>query len=68
MPECMRCGGHVTKTYHRVNCNNDGELWSCPECSKDGEVLISEDDESESRLYEENLEEIKNNTAKMPWD
>lgn len=60
MRECLRCENPVTERYHRVNSNNDGELWSCTACTPEGEVLINEDDESHSKRYEDNLDRIKN--------
>lgn len=59
MRECLRCGNFVTEDYHRVYCNNDGELWSCLKCTPDGETLTSPDEESRSRRYEENLDKIR---------
>lgn len=59
MKPCLRCGNPVTAHYHRVNSNNDGELWSCEECSTNGEVLTGPDDESQSERYERNLEKIR---------
>lgn len=34
--ECVGCGGYVTRDYHRVFSDNDGELHGCPECEGHG--------------------------------
>lgn len=58
MKSCERCGNEVTDRYFRV-CNVEGTLYSCPSCSPHGEVLKGPDEESSSRQFERNLEEIR---------
>ena len=61
--ECKRCGNKVTPTYHRVNCNNYDELWSCPDCTPGGETLTGPDENTRTGIYEEHLEDIKKGKA-----
>jgi len=33
MKECDNCGAFVSESFWRVFCDNDGALYSCPECA-----------------------------------
>lgn len=35
-PECDECGSYVTRDYHRVFSDNDGELHGCLACKGRG--------------------------------
>lgn len=60
MKECLRCGNEdVTETFHRVNCNNEGELWWCVECQANGRPLRGPDDDRSSSRYDQHLDKIR---------
>lgn len=60
MKECLRCESQVTETTHRVNCDNNGDLWSCPNCQTRGRPLKGPDDDRSSKRHDMNLNKIKN--------
>lgn len=60
MKECLRCENPVTEKFHRAMSNNDGELWSCPQCQASGRQLTGPDDDRSSERYDRHLDKIKN--------
>lgn len=38
MPECQKCGGHVTDRFRRVFGANDGEVYGCHDCLGPSEI------------------------------
>lgn len=59
MKTCERCESDVSDTFHRVNCDNEGRLWSCTECVGNGLVLSGPDDRRNSAQYDRNLDKVK---------
>lgn len=59
MKSCERCGNPVTETFHRVNSDNAGDLWSCPSCNSRGTPLTGPDDDNSSEMYDKHLDKIR---------
>lgn len=53
------CDGTVTDQYHRVKCDNDGNLWGCPECTPAGRVPTGPDDEPQIGAGRTTIETLK---------
>jgi len=37
VPTCEHCSGHVDPVYARVCGDNEGRVWSCPNCAENAQ-------------------------------